>query len=233
MSDATPAHIGDVQQAIDAVEVDERAEIGDVLHRALADVARRHFGQQLRAAFGPFRLDQFAPRQHDVLPLLVDFDHLEFVGVADELGEILRGDDVNLGCGQEGLDADVDHQPAFDDRLDPAGNPPAFIANREDFFPVLLELGLLLGKHNHALLVLEFFDEDIHFVPDFDFLDVVKFVAGDGAFALVSDIHQGFLGPDFNDATFDNFACGKARRAVLQGFFHREHDVPTSVLTGA
>ena len=46
MADAAPAHIGDMEQAVEAVEVDERAEIGDVLDRALADVARGHFGEQ-------------------------------------------------------------------------------------------------------------------------------------------------------------------------------------------
>ena len=50
MADAAPAHVGDVEQAVDAVEVDERAEIGDVLDRALADVARRHFAEKLARA---------------------------------------------------------------------------------------------------------------------------------------------------------------------------------------
>jgi hypothetical protein len=33
--DPAPGHVGDVQQAVDAAEVDERAEVGDVLDRAL------------------------------------------------------------------------------------------------------------------------------------------------------------------------------------------------------
>ena len=52
MADAAPAHVGDVEQAVDAVEVDERAEVGDVLDRALADVARASFR---RAASGGAR----------------------------------------------------------------------------------------------------------------------------------------------------------------------------------
>jgi hypothetical protein len=86
---AAPAHVGDVQQTVNAVEVDERTEIGDVLDRALADVARDHFGQQLLAAFGALGFDEFAAGENDVLALLVDLNDLEFVGVADELGEIL------------------------------------------------------------------------------------------------------------------------------------------------
>ena len=96
MADAAPAHVGDVEQAVDAVEVDERAEIGDVLDGALADVARGHFGEELLAAFGAFLLDEFAAGEDDVLALLVDLDDLEFVGVADELREVLGRDDVDL-----------------------------------------------------------------------------------------------------------------------------------------
>src|SRR5882672_2088025 len=47
--DAAPGHVGDVQQAVETVEVDERAEVGDVLDRALADIAGHHFAQQLLA----------------------------------------------------------------------------------------------------------------------------------------------------------------------------------------
>ena len=97
----------------------------------------RHFGEQLRAALGAFLLDEFAAGEDDVLPLLVDLDDLEFVGVADVLREVLRRDDVDLRGGQEGLDADVDEQAAFDDGFDLAGDGAAFVADGEDAFPVL------------------------------------------------------------------------------------------------
>ena len=110
MADAAPAHVGDVQQAVDAVEVDERAEVGDVLDRALADVARGHLARSSLAVLGAFLLDEFAAGQDDVLPLLVDLDDLEIVGVADELLQVLGRDDVDLRGGQKGFDADVDEQ---------------------------------------------------------------------------------------------------------------------------
>ena len=49
MVDAAPAHVGDVQQAVDAAEVHEGAELGDVLHHALAALA--HLAA--RPAVGP------------------------------------------------------------------------------------------------------------------------------------------------------------------------------------
>ena len=168
MPDAAPAHVGDVEQAVNAVEVNERAEIGDILDRALADVARGHFGQQLGALVVALLLDQFAAGQDDVLALLVDLDDLEIVGIADELRQVLGRHDVNLRRGQKGLHPDVDEQAALDRRLDLAGDGAAFVANGEDFVPVLLELGLFLGEDDHAFLVLQFFDQDIDLVAEFD-----------------------------------------------------------------
>ncbi len=96
MADASPAHVGDMEQPIQTVEVDERAEVGDVLDGALADVARRHFSQELLPSFGALLFDQLAPRKDDVLAFLIDFDNLELVRVTDESGEILGRDDVDL-----------------------------------------------------------------------------------------------------------------------------------------
>src|SRR5690606_8257179 len=95
MPDASPAHVGDVEQTVDAVQIDERAEIGDILDRALADIARSHRGEQFRAFLGAFGFDQLAARENNVLTFLIDFYDPEIVGVAYELRQILRRNDVD------------------------------------------------------------------------------------------------------------------------------------------
>ena len=50
MLDALPRHVGDVQQAVDAAEVDERAVIGEVLDDALDDRAFLQLVEQLACA---------------------------------------------------------------------------------------------------------------------------------------------------------------------------------------
>jgi hypothetical protein len=62
--DAAPAHVRDVQQAVHAVEVHERAEIGDVLHHALAGLAGLDLQQQLLLLLAAGFFDQVAARQH-------------------------------------------------------------------------------------------------------------------------------------------------------------------------
>ena len=138
--------------------------------------------------------------------------------------EVLGRGHVDLRRGQECLDADVDQQTAFDDGFDFAGDGAAFVANGQDAFPVLLELGLFLRENDHALFVFELLDEDIDFIADLDGLDVFEFAAGNDAFAFVTDINEDFFGTDFDDGAFDDIACGKGQRApLLQGFFHCEH----------
>ena len=55
MIDAAPAHVGDVQQAVDAAQVDERAEVGDVLDDALAELADFELLEQLASSSAPAR----------------------------------------------------------------------------------------------------------------------------------------------------------------------------------
>jgi hypothetical protein len=229
--DAAPTHIGDVEQAVNAIEVNERAEVGDILDGALADVARGHFRQELAPLVVALLLDQFAAGENNVLALLVDLDDFKFVGVADELGQVLGRNHVDLRGGQKSLHADVDQQTTLDGGLDLAGDGAAFVANGEDFIPILFEFGLFLGEDDHALFVFQFLDQDIDFIADFDRFDVVEFVAGDDPFTFVADIDEDFFGTDFNDFTCNNLACGKASGALLQGFFHREHNNSDDVRT--
>src|SRR5690606_177532 len=74
MIDAAPGHVGDVQQAVDAAEVDERAEVGDVLDRALDRVAFLESFQQAGAGFGAMLFDELAAADDDVAALFVDLE---------------------------------------------------------------------------------------------------------------------------------------------------------------
>ena len=168
--DAAPAHVGDVQQAVHALEVDEGAEIGEVLDHALDVVALVDGLEECLALLGALGLDDLAAAEDDVLAVVVDLDDLELVDVTDVFGEVLRRDDVDLRAGQEGLDADVDHEAALDDALDLAFDEPAVVEDLDDLVPVLLVGGFLLREDDHALVVLEFLEEDFDLVADLDVL---------------------------------------------------------------
>ena len=96
MRDPAPGDIGDVQQAVHAAEVDERAEVGDVLDHALAQVVDLHFAQQLAARLAEGLLEEFTARNDDVAAVLIDLDDLDVELFADVIVHIVHRAHVEL-----------------------------------------------------------------------------------------------------------------------------------------
>src|SRR3954464_14391031 len=121
MTDAAPRHVRDVQQAVDAAEIDERAVVGDVLDDALEDLA---FGERLEGVLlllGVLFLEQRLAREHDVAALLVDLDHAHAQFLTAQRIEVPDRPHVDLRSRQERADADVYGETAldaFDDAAD-------------------------------------------------------------------------------------------------------------------
>ncbi len=85
MPQPTPGHVGDVQQPIHPIEIDECAEVSDVFHSASYAVAHVNAFHELLALFASLLLDYFAPAQHDVFAIVIELNDFEIVRVADEL----------------------------------------------------------------------------------------------------------------------------------------------------
>jgi hypothetical protein len=170
-----------VEQAVHAVEVDERTEVGDVLDHALADLAGLDRLEEVAALLGALLLDELAAGEHDVLALDVDLEDLEIVGLADVLVEILGGLDVDVRRRHEGIDADRDNETALDLGLHAAGGHGAFRELCQDVIPVLLLLGLVEGDDRVAVLVLELLDEHLDGGADLQLADVDELGSRDDA----------------------------------------------------
>src|SRR5438093_1966162 len=137
MSEAPPRHIRDVQQAIHAIQIDERAEVGDVLDGAGYAVAHVDAFHEFLALITALLLDDLAPAEHDIFAVVVDLDDFEIVCVANELLQILWRNNVDLGGRQKRLHADVDHQAAFDHRFHLASDEAVTLEDTDDFVPIL------------------------------------------------------------------------------------------------
>ena len=216
MVDASPAHVGDVQQAVDAAEVDERAELGDVLDDALAALADFQLGQQLGLLLGPLGLDQRAAADDDVAPGLVDLQHEALDRPADVVADVGRAADVHLAGRQEDVHADVDQQPALDLPRDHAGDDVALVDGLHHLQPGLDLLGLALAEGDHAagvvdqaVDVLDVLDQDLDLRAGLgQRLVFLPFVAEDDAFALVADVDQDEVALDAEHAALDDLVDG-------------------------
>ena len=101
MAHALPRHVGDVQQAVDAAEVDERAVIGEVLDDALEDRAFLQLLEQLLALDAVLALDHRTAGDDDVVALAVELDELELEFLAFEVGRVAHRAHVDQRARQE------------------------------------------------------------------------------------------------------------------------------------
>src|SRR5919198_5426478 len=118
--DVRPRQLGDVDEAVDAVEVHEGAEVDDVRDRALDDQPGLQAVEDLLALLLALLLEHGATRQHDVVARAVELDDLALDPRAEVLVEVRDAPDVDERRRQEAADAEVDDQAALDDLDDGA-----------------------------------------------------------------------------------------------------------------
>ncbi len=163
---AVPGHVRNVQQAVDAAQIDEGAELGDVLDDALANLARfdcrEQFTLQPRAIF----LQQFPSGDDDIPPHLVDLEDHALNFFVDVIADVRWPANIDLAGGQEDVDADVDQQPALDLPRDEALDAVAFLVLGQNPFPFFLPLGLAIGESDDAVLVFHRLKQDLNRVAD-------------------------------------------------------------------
>ncbi len=75
--DAAPRDVGDVQQAVDAAEVDERTVVGDVLDHAVDDLTLFEVLHQLLTLLGAGLFENRAARHDDVAAAAIHLEDLE------------------------------------------------------------------------------------------------------------------------------------------------------------
>ena len=115
MIDAAPGDVGDMQQAVDAAEIDERAVIGDVLDDAFDRHAFFEVGHDFVALFGAALLEHGAARHDDIAAAAIHFQDLEGLGHAEQRGDVADRTDIDLRARQEGHGAvEIDGEAALD-----------------------------------------------------------------------------------------------------------------------
>src|SRR4030095_10220423 len=176
MFHAPPGEIGDVEQAVDAAKVDERAVIGDVLDHALDDGAFLQCLQELLALGAQARFEDRAARHDDVIALAIELDDLELELLAFARRGVLHRADVDQRTGQERANAvDHDGEPALDLAGDQSLHDVALLHRGFEVVPRLEPLGLVAGQARLAVAVFQAFDSDGDEIAglDFDFTLVV------------------------------------------------------------
>ncbi|VVN58714.1 hypothetical protein PS685_02892 [Pseudomonas fluorescens] len=219
MLDTLPSHVSDVQQAINATQIDECAVIGEVFDDTFNLLTFLQRFQQSFTLGGVLCFQHAATRNNYVVALLVQLDDLEFQLFAFQVRSIAHWTNVNQRTWQERTDAvNVDSEAAFNLTVDNAldhffccegcfQNDPAFSA-----------LGFFTGQFGFAKAVFDRVQRNVNFITDVDvqFASVVvELLQRDEAFRLQTSVNGNptSLVIDINDDSGDDRASLK-----IQGF---------------
>src|SRR6266849_1686910 len=218
MADAAPRHVRDVQQAVDAAQIDERAVVGDVLDDALEDLALGERLERVLLLLGVLFLEQRLARQHDVAALLVDLDHAHAELLPAQRVEISDGTHVDLRSGQERADADVHRETALDALDDAADHDLALGIGLLDLVPNLHLLGFFTRQDDVAFAIFRTLQQHVDDVAGLDrhlAVLVEELIHRDDAFGLVPDVDDHFRRGDFENRSLDDFAFRDVAEAVI------------------
>ena len=230
MVHAAPRHVGDVEQAVDAAEIDERTVLGDVLDHAVDDLTLFEVGDELGALLGAALLENGAARHDDVAAAAIHLEDLERLADAHERGDVAHGADVDLRARQERHGAvEIDGVAALDLVEDDAVDALVGLEGLLELDPAFLAARLVAGDDGFAERVLDALDIDLDLVADTDRLVAVgagKFLEGDAAFGLGADIDDRDVLLDRDHDALDDRAFADLVRA--EGFFEQGCEIVTA-----
>ena len=218
MADAAPRHVGDVQQAVDAAEIDERAVVGDVLDDALEHLALGERLERVLLLLGVLLFEERLARQHDVAALLVDLDHAHAQLLAAQRVEVPDRTHVDLRSREERADADVHGEAALDPLDDAADDDLALGIGLLDLVPDLHLLGFFAREDDVAFAIFGPLEQHVDDVArlDGDFAVLVEeLVDRDDAFGFVADVDDDFGGGDLENRALDDLAFRDVPEAAI------------------
>src|SRR5262249_3567755 len=202
MVDAPPRDIGDVQQPVDAAEIDERTVVGDVLDHAVDDLALLEVLHQLLALLGAGLFEHGAARHHDVAAPAIHLEDLERLRLVHQRRHVPDRPDVDLGARQERHRAvEIDREAALDLIEDDALHPLAVLEALFELAPALLAARLVARQDRLAERVLDPLEIDLDGVADLELglpARTRELAQRHAAFGLGADVDDGeiLLDPD-------------------------------------
>ncbi len=171
-----PGELGDVDEPVDAAEVDEGAEVDDRGDHTAADLALLQLGEEVLPNRRLGLLEPGTAGEHHVVAVLVELDDLGLDLLAHVGLEVANATHLDERGGQEATQTDVEDESTLDDLDDRALDDAVRLFDLLDGAPGPLVLSALLGEDQPAVLVLLLEDKSLDRVTDGDDLGGVDVV---------------------------------------------------------
>src|SRR5262245_19004186 len=225
--DAPPRDVGDVQETIDAAEIDEGAVIGDVLDHAVDDLTFFKILHQFLALFGARLFQHRAARHHDVAAAAIHFQDLERLGLVHQRRHVADRPDVDLAARQKRhRTVEIDGKAALDLIEDDALDLFVAVEGLLQLAPALLASRLVAREHGFSQRVLHALEIDLDRIADLDVCLPTRpgeFAQRDASLGLGADVDNGEVLLDADDRPLDDGAL--LRAALGEGLFEHFREI--------
>src|SRR5215203_308212 len=182
VGNAAVRHIGDVKQTVDSTQIDESAEVGNVLDHTLPDLAHRKLLHQVLALVRPLVFQNDAAADHDVAPALVQLDDLELVSLAQQLIDVRYPPERNLATWKKRIHAhQIDHHSALDLLDKRSFYRLIALMGDADLLPNPHEVGLLLRQDDGTFLIFQVLQENLDLIPFLEEVRILELIERDRA----------------------------------------------------
>ena len=224
--DVVPRELGDVDEAVDAAQIHEGAEVHDGGNGALETHTALELGEDLGALGLAGLLEDNAAGEHDVVAVAIHLDDAGLDGGAEVGGEILHAAKVNEGGRQEAAEADVEDKTALDDLDNLALDVLAGVELLLDAVPGTLVLGALLGENQTTVLVLLLEHERLdgvaqrHEVGGVGILADGELADGNDALGLEADVDEDLVALDLHNGAVNQVALIEIGDGVVDEVVH-------------
>src|SRR4051812_15685646 len=232
--DPAPGDIGDVQQAVDAAEVDERTVIGDVLDHAVDDLTLFEILHQFLALLGAGLFQHGAARHHDVAAAAIHLENLKRLRIVHQRCDVADRTDVDLRARQEGhRTVEVDGKTALDLVEDDAVHLLVVVESLFELAPAFLAARLVARQHGFAERILDAVEEHLNLVADLEIglaAGTVEFAKRHAAFGLEADVDDGHVFFDRDNGALDDGAF--LQIAACEGFVEHRGKIVAGRIIG-
>ncbi|MCY1301490.1 hypothetical protein D9M70_511040 [compost metagenome] len=229
MVDAAPCHVGNVQEAVDAAQVNERTVIGDVLDNAFNNLTFFKVLNDFRTLFCTAFFKNGTTRDNDVAATLVHLEDFEGLRVVHQRGDVADRTDVDLRTRKEGNGAvEIDGEATLDLIEDDAFDAFAGFELHFQAHPAFFAASLLARQNCFAERVFDALNVDFDFVADLERAVLglrAEFLQSDAAFDLQTDVDNGDVLFDGRNDALGNIAFGEI--GLREGFFEKGGEIVT------
>ena len=213
---AAPAEVCDVDETVNATEVNEYTIRGDVLDSTLDDLALLKLRDEFLALLFELSLDEHLVADNDIAVLLVDLHNLEFHCLVDEYVIVTDWLNVNLRTWEECLDAkDINDHTTLGATLHETSDNLLVLESLVDTGPRSSGASLLVREHELTSAILGRINVNLYFITFFQVGIVAELRCWDYALALVANVYDNLTLVDSGYSTFDYFVSIDAAEGLV------------------